>query len=303
MATHHVRSHSGSKRTLPAHSRQTRPAPLSKRSTNASSKKVAPPKDPGEYEDSEDMATSFLQFCTTCEKQIIVPSNFVLYCSESCKRQDHSKQLPPHCSPTLLPYMDSSLEDVQFPDIVAPRTPTTPMALSKRSSWNLSEPSSEENPTSSEDRPGKETEASAWLRKFYRVPPETSGQHVRPRYHRASSSIATTHYTTPSLSHTPSSTLSFSVPYTPSTQALPPKTNPHYSSSGSRSIDLVTAYTYPSVPSSPQQQYSLKSPPSSTMTPDKCEGKFEYQKSPIPSLTSADGTLKQLLASSGAATQ
>lgn len=40
-----------------------------------------------------EMATSFLQFCAMCEKQITVPSNSVLYCSESCRRKDSCKPL------------------------------------------------------------------------------------------------------------------------------------------------------------------------------------------------------------------
>jgi hypothetical protein len=33
--------------------------------------------------DEEDiMAASFLQYCATCEKQIVTPSNSILYCSE-----------------------------------------------------------------------------------------------------------------------------------------------------------------------------------------------------------------------------
>lgn len=38
------------------------------------------------------MAASFLQFCATCEKQITIPSNAVLYCSASCR--DHDSQKP-----------------------------------------------------------------------------------------------------------------------------------------------------------------------------------------------------------------
>lgn len=32
------------------------------------------------------MAASFLQYCATCEKQIVTPSNSILYCSERSAR-------------------------------------------------------------------------------------------------------------------------------------------------------------------------------------------------------------------------
>ncbi|EEQ83279.1 uncharacterized protein BDCG_00084 [Blastomyces dermatitidis ER-3] len=46
-------------------------------------------------EDEQDpfMATVFLQFCPTCERQIMIPSDSILYCSESCRRKDSSKPL------------------------------------------------------------------------------------------------------------------------------------------------------------------------------------------------------------------
>ncbi|MCJ1307388.1 hypothetical protein MMC25_001034 [Agyrium rufum] len=45
-------------------------------------------------EPDEDMATGFLQFCAMCEKQIAVPNNSILYCSESCRRKDSQTFTP-----------------------------------------------------------------------------------------------------------------------------------------------------------------------------------------------------------------
>ncbi|OOQ82575.1 hypothetical protein PEBR_40240 [Penicillium brasilianum] len=43
--------------------------------------------------DDFDMAASFLNFCAMCERQITVPNNSILYCSESCRRKDSAKPL------------------------------------------------------------------------------------------------------------------------------------------------------------------------------------------------------------------
>lgn len=64
MATHHVRH--PSKRSLPAHARSTKPAPLSKRSHSygKGSTKAAHQKevDTESWDDEESMAVSFLNF-------------------------------------------------------------------------------------------------------------------------------------------------------------------------------------------------------------------------------------------------
>ncbi|KAJ5370059.1 uncharacterized protein N7496_006151 [Penicillium cataractarum] len=44
-------------------------------------------------DDDFDMAASFLNFCAMCERQITVPNNSILYCSESCRRKDSAKPL------------------------------------------------------------------------------------------------------------------------------------------------------------------------------------------------------------------
>lgn len=39
-------------------------------------------RDDREEAEEDIMAASFLQYCATCEKQIVTPSNSILYCSE-----------------------------------------------------------------------------------------------------------------------------------------------------------------------------------------------------------------------------
>ena len=114
MATHHVRPSHHSKKATPVHARPSKPDPLSKRSLssgkgNHNSKSTH--RKEVESEDDESMAVSFLNYwyaidvckalstnailiqpCSAvCEKQIIVPSNAVLYCSQ---RYDDPSLLP-----------------------------------------------------------------------------------------------------------------------------------------------------------------------------------------------------------------
>jgi hypothetical protein len=144
-----------------------------------------------------------------------------------------------------------------------------------------------------------DSEASRYLRQFQSATAmaETSSRPVRPRYNRASTSQAT-FSAAPSLSHTPASSVSFSMPYTPSTRPLPPRTNPHSLSYGSRSIDLVTPFTHAATTPSSSPQYSLKSTPVSRTSTGTVEGKILYEKkSPLPSASPASGSLKRLFAS------
>jgi hypothetical protein len=138
------------------------------------------------------------------------------------------------------------------------------------------------------------SEASRYLRQFH--PTAYTAENIRahrPRYSRASTSQASAS-AAPSLSHTPASSFSYSLPYTPATsRPLPPRHNPHGSSYGSKSIDLVTPLTAPSSPKS----YSHKTPAISTTSTSTIEGEIVYAKSPVPSLSAANGSLGRLLAS------
>jgi hypothetical protein len=138
------------------------------------------------------------------------------------------------------------------------------------------------------------SEASRYLRQFQSstYTAENVRTH-RPQYSRSSLSQAS-NSVAPSLSHTPASSVSYSLPYTPATsRPLPPRHNPHGSSYGSKSIDLVTPLTAPSSPKS----YSHKTWPISTTSTSTIEGEIVYAKSPVPSLSAANGSLSHLLAS------
>ncbi|KAF1357763.1 hypothetical protein EJ07DRAFT_167404 [Lizonia empirigonia] len=250
MATHHVRHPSHhSKKAHPTHARTSKPAPLSKRSGSHGRKSNSSATQHREVvEDDEDpMAVSFLNYCTVCEKQIIVPSNS--------------------------------------------RSPTQPQ--SKRNSYASSEGSIEE------DYHRADSEASNYLRQFQNISSGTDTvRPIRPRYERASTS-SVNFSAAPSLSHTPASSYSFSLPYTPYTpynqpsnhRPLPPRT--HGSSYASKSIDLVTPLTGASSP----KQYWHKAPPVSRTSMSTIEGEIMYAKSPVPSLSPANGSLGRLLGS------
>ncbi|KAH6625696.1 life-span regulatory factor-domain-containing protein [Boeremia exigua] len=291
MATHHVRHPSHhSKKAHPNHPRPSKPAPLSKRSASHGRKAqshTAQHREVVEDEDEDPMAVSFLNYCTVCEKQIIVPSNSVLYCSESCKKKDAEKSLTYYdYSPPTTPFSNFTFDDLHFHDIIPQRSPT--QSHSKRNSYASSEGSIDE------DYHRSDSDASNYLRQFQNIANGTDTvRPVRPRYERASTSSAN-FSAAPSLSHTPTSSYSFSLPYTPYTQAsnnrpLPPRT--HGSSYASKSIDLVTPMTGPSSP----KQYWHKAPPVSRTSMSTIEGEIMYAKSPVPSLSPANGSLGLLL--------
>lgn len=303
MATHHVRHPSHhSKKSLPAHARPSRP--VSKRTHSIGSKGASKAvhykdveTDDDDNDDEDSMAVSFLNYCTVCEKQIIVPNNSVLYCSESCKKKDTESSLTyayDHYSPPTTPFANFTFDDFTFRDIVPQRSPTQPD--SKRSSCAFSDVSSDNDMTSSEDR-YRDSEASKYLRKFQSPTYSTETVRPRPRYNRASTSQFS-FSAAPSLSHTPASSVSYSLPYTPYTPAttrpLPPRTKPsHCSSYGAKSIDLVTPVTAPSSP----KHYSHKSPAVQRTSTSTIEGEIVYAKSPVPSPSVASGSLGRLLAS------
>ncbi|KAI8942117.1 hypothetical protein NX059_000211 [Plenodomus lindquistii] len=298
MATHHVRHPSHhSKKPLPVHARPSKPAPLSKRSHSysKSSHKAAHSRDIDIEDDEEDsMAVSFLNYCTVCEKQIIVPSNTVLYCSESCRKKDTEKSLTyslDYCSPPTTPFGTYSAEDFAFRDIVPQRSPT--QSDSKRSSMAFSDISSDDNLHSDNEKSVRsDSEAWRYLRKFQTIPHASEiVRPSRPRYNRASTSQIS-FSAAPSLSHTPASSVSYSLPYTPATtRPLPPRTNPHTSSYSAKSIDLVTPLTAPISP----KLYSHKTSPILRTSKSVIEGEIIYVKSPVPSPSAASGSLGQLL--------
>ncbi|EKG12162.1 hypothetical protein MPH_10726 [Macrophomina phaseolina MS6] len=241
------------------------------------------------------MAASFLNFCTVCEKQIIVPNNSILYCSESCRKKDNTKAITFEPSPPPTPYSHYSLEDVSpSRDIIPPRSPT--VAPAKRLSYGFSDAYDDEAPVWTEEKQ-KESEATRYLRTFSCT--DMASQRTRPSYHRSSTStVASTTSTAPSLSHTPTSSVSISMPYTPSSRPLP-RRNPNGSSYGTRSIDLVNPFTvmHPTTAPSSFTQWSLKSGPSCKTSTGIAEGELELFQKKIPNAASpSQGSLKQLFA-------
>jgi hypothetical protein len=213
----------------------------------------------------------------------------------SCRKKDTEKSLIyglEHYSPPTTPFANFSFEDLYFRDIVPQRSPTQPE--SKRSSCAFSDISSDDNTWSlNENSSTMNSEASRYLRQFQSstYASETVRAH-RPRYSRASTSHVN-FSAAPSLSHTPASSVSYSLPFTPATSRPLPPRHPHSSSYGSKSINLVTPLTAPSSP----KLYSHKTSPISTTSTSTIEGEIVYVKSPVPSLSAANGSLGQLLAS------
>jgi hypothetical protein len=139
-----------------------------------------------------------------------------------------------------------------------------------------------------------DSDASRYLRQYQSsIYSSEAVRAPRPHYHRASASHIN-FSAAPSLSHTPTSMASFSLPYTPATiRPLPPRHNPYGSSYSSKTIDLVTPLTAPSSP----KAYSHKSYAVSTTSTSTIEGEIVYAKSPVPSFSGANGSLGRLLAS------
>jgi hypothetical protein len=78
MATHHrpqnVRAKAG---------KAQKPGLVKRHSAHAVQKaKSVQIQDDREEVEEDTMAASFLQYCATCEKQIVTPSSSILYCSE-----------------------------------------------------------------------------------------------------------------------------------------------------------------------------------------------------------------------------
>ncbi|KAJ5674258.1 hypothetical protein N7462_009697 [Penicillium macrosclerotiorum] len=101
-----------------------------------------------------DMAASFLNFCAMCERQITIPNNSLLYCSERCRRKDSCKPLSASLpsmsnmstmSSTMTPsYTTASSTSISFSTSppasppLSPRTIVAPMTPTRMPSTSLS---------------------------------------------------------------------------------------------------------------------------------------------------------------------
>ncbi|PLB50431.1 hypothetical protein P170DRAFT_143680 [Aspergillus steynii IBT 23096] len=215
-----------------------------------------------------EMAASFLNFCAMCERQITVPDNSLLYCSESCRRKDSHKPLsasfssnssmPSSSTPPTSPPMSPRI-------IVAPMTPTkAPMSTPAiRIPGEFNDSKTDQDPSewkpvipmsASGAEPLASSDAWHYLSQFH------GGEAPlmrRPKANRNSSSSLSTLMSSsgpiPSLAHTPStvassvsSNASDYLSYVPESafRPLPPRHNPSFSSSAcaTKGVELVVPH-------------------------------------------------------------
>ncbi|KAI9675337.1 MAG: hypothetical protein M1817_001240 [Caeruleum heppii] len=241
----HASTNAPSKTPRPA--RGQRPAPLSRRSTGQGIVKLGLGRGKGDSNrtdsragaEEDGLTATFLQYCTTCEKQIQVPNSSILYCSESCRKADSSASAPstapqtPHISALASLHLDD-VPTKPSRDVIQPASPTArdthralkyahepieepevwPVTPSKRLSYQAVPSSSQSNG----------------------IAPLTSIRHSTSSAMIASSSSPTTSRTSPPQYPQPSPPLSSS--YRP----LPPRHKPNSYSASFRSIDLVTPF-------------------------------------------------------------
>ncbi|CAK4032431.1 Hypothetical predicted protein [Lecanosticta acicola] len=322
----HARSSSqGGRKALPPHARPTKPPPLrrgasynythhhgqpSPKAGAGWSKKVVGTEEAVHFADEEEVGmASFLQFCATCEKQIVTPGSSILYCSEACRKKDTSR-------PTSV----QSIESVKSPsgmfnnnaasyfeshppaDILPQRSPTVLRPLSctfSDMSISDSNPYSLDDAASDASSRKRDSEATAYLEQFY----SDFARASRPRMHRAHTTT-TDSSTIPSLVHSPSSsygTVASNASYRP----LANRHNPYTTSfSTNKSIDLVLPYhtTIPhsSSPNELMKDASHKSS-ASTLTSFRVAeaGDISYEKKKSPTSRrgpdrKAEKTLKHL---------
>ncbi|GFF43725.1 hypothetical protein IFM51744_05577 [Aspergillus udagawae] len=223
-----------------------------------------------ESDHQPDMAASFLNFCAMCERQITVPDNSLLYCSESCRRKDSHKPLSASFpSSSSIPYSRSPPTSplISFRMLVAPMTPTKLPAKSTLAAGiptdfhnsKVDQDPSEWKPVipAAHSSTGSLASTEAWhyLSQFHGSEPSFPRRH-HGAGHRSSASLSTLMSATapvPSLTHTPSTTASsFSstasdyIGYMPdsSHRPLPPRHNPYFSNGAgvTKSVELVVPH-------------------------------------------------------------
>ena len=199
-------------------------------------------------------------------------------------------------SPPMSPIQSSSSYE-RFQDIVPQRSPTA--VHIPRNRYSYSSFSEDETVDSDDERhssPRRTSEAEHYLRKFAdQYPIESQSRTPRPQMKRSSTGYST-HSNAPSLSHSPTSTAAgMSLPYTPASRPLPPRTNPTYSTSfkHSKSTDLVNPF--------PTMTQMFSAQPSLSKTdafarPELSGVEATYVRNTIPLSSSgpASGSLKKL---------
>ncbi|KAK6358292.1 hypothetical protein TWF730_007640 [Orbilia blumenaviensis] len=259
------------------------------------------------------MAASFLPFCSFCEKQIVIPNNGILYCSEACRRRDRDTKSNPSSAPTSgsVPFQHHGgfgswntppisprlgYVDIAPPNLIAPSSPTTarsiPMArtvsnpMGNYGHGSFSPPS---DPIPLHRRPAYEMSYPS----MSAPPSPTSSSGVflpskRPHHLPRNNTFTSV----PSLANSPATSTSSHGPYNPYqgniTRPLPPIRNPYsYSSNSSpRSIDLVTPIS--SITSQPP---GFPMGPPGTMTEQQQQ---IYEKQNVYNQGQGQGSLKKL---------
>ncbi|MCJ1399085.1 hypothetical protein MMC11_002287 [Xylographa trunciseda] len=260
-------------------------------------------------EDEDDgMAASFLQYCAMCEKQIIVPNNSILYCSESCRRKDGNKTFAADSylkgySTTTMPTSPEPMDvfGLTTRSIVARRRPTV---LSN----DISKPpllhhfKSDLDPT--EWKPDlvhrSTSEANNYLSQFHRSPPGVAMTRRSAWDGRSTTSALMMAQTAPSLSHTPTTSMTSSegsIAGTPYEFVASLDTSEGHgtacSGSGStKTVEAVTpAVTDGSPPSPIKETKTLKK-----NRPSPVIGDMVYEKKWVSgSVEHVTGSLKKLL--------
>jgi hypothetical protein len=213
-----------------------------------------------------DMAACFLQYCAMCERQILTPSNSILYCSEACRRKDSCKPLElaavamsPSTSPT------TSMPSSPRP-ILPRRTPTGTMTESTSSISIFADrhnAKSDRDPTKWRPQLHRraESEAFRYLSRFHHSTSgvgSTDANDEKTAHHPLLAHSSTTSMASMpglSLSQTPStasSSLSVGTDYDFNPRPLQSRQNPMSSTSAgtTKGIDLVMPFVAPSIATS-----------------------------------------------------
>ncbi|KAL4885335.1 life-span regulatory factor-domain-containing protein [Aspergillus karnatakaensis] len=215
-----------------------------------------------------EMATSFLNYCAMCERQITVPDNRLLYCSESCRRKDTHKPLSASYSSyssMSAPSTPPSSPPMSPRTIVAPLTPTRASVTATqpiRIPADMHDSKTDLDPTEWKPVINKDTRTSIMTSDAWKYLSQFHGDEAalptrRARVHAQSSTSLST---LPSLSHTPSTASSVSSTasdymshvHDSVHRPLPPRHKPCFSGSGSvtKGVELVVPHIMV-VPDSP----------------------------------------------------
>ncbi|PLB39726.1 uncharacterized protein BDW47DRAFT_12063 [Aspergillus candidus] len=254
-SSHHRRSPSGSNA---AKVKPARPA-LHRKGTSSVNHSIsklgaAPVKQTTvDHTDDEEfeMAASFLNFCAMCERQITVPDNSLLYCSQSCRRKDSHKPLSASISSSSsmsAPTSPPASPPMSPRTIVPPMVPTkAPVYTPARLSSEMYEVQVDQDPSEWKPVipiPGSAASSEAWtyLSQFHGTQAPIPVR--RKADHHSSGSLSTLSATgaPPSLIHTPSSvasSLSSSASDYMSHRPLPPRHKFSGSTSGTKGVELV----------------------------------------------------------------